>query len=697
MKSKILLTGLACFSLMGSAKSQDLITLIPEDAEVIAAFNIKEIVQKANANKLNELLQKAGLFKKIEKSGASVGNDIKNLGIDLSQTAYFYNRKTDSVSFLEFIFPLSNKGQFEKLLHDVGEPKPFANGYSSIGTKAGSILVYNDRVARFISSTISTTFFEDEAVANRYGIKKVEYIPTLEYPEAVADSAAVAVDSTSAVAWDEGEKWIDPPSPPAIIEHLPDTAIAVDPDTTEAVEEVIEPPMPPSVSIGKKSMTILPPLSKVSPDTVIVNTEAAPSETDEVVQVPDPDYYDLRYADYERQNRKNDSIRNALRDKWLNEETTRLLSASYKPLSISDQGKMLKNLGLVRLYVPRVEELYRGLMPYKTIPYLYMGINMDKFKTGYKDGMLDLLQDGDVLRLKGSMGLDKDLVEMSKRLYARKPNGKFRKYLTDKTLGFFNVNINSEAYLRDMPAYTAKYYGGLLGPQQDVVEWGLMALEVALDEKAIAQVMPGDHLFVVNGLRKFRKEYIDYSYDDDYNATEVKKTKDETLPVFIWMFTSKDQRLFKKGLDLAVTKTLGKIQDGIYAFSSKKGMDFPMYVLLKEDLVMVSNDSLALHDIRQNKSMAPANKDFIKLMKQNKMSAAIDLQKLPAMLKEMGVSPGRQWEQTMAQLNQYGSTAITSKGIVADRMEAEISTKLPQTKDGAISYMIDQILKEISK
>ncbi|MNN78591.1 hypothetical protein D3C81_1951600 [compost metagenome] len=79
------------------------------------------------------------------------------------------------------------------------------------------------------------------------------------------------------------------------------------------------------------------------------------------------------------------------------------------------------------------------------------------------------------------------------------------------------------------------------------------------------------------------------------------------------------------------------------------------------------------------------------------MSAAIDLQKLPAMLKEMGVSPGRQWEQTVSQLNQYGSTAITSKGIVGNRMEAEISTKLPQTKEGAISYMIDQILQEISK
>jgi len=657
MKSKILLTGLVCLSLMGSVKSQDLIKLIPEEAEMIAAFNVKEIVQKANASKLNELLQKAGLFKKIEKSGASVGNDIKNLGIDLTQTSYFYSRKTDSVSFIEFIFPLSNKGQFEKLLHDAGESKPFANGYSTIALKPGSMLVYNDRLARFISSTMSSTFFDNDSVANRYGIKKVSYIaPAADAYSSEIDSAAAVADSAAvAVEWEEGEKKIELPSSPIIVESVPDTVVA-------SVEEALPVPM-----------------------------DVAPAE------LHDPSYYDSLYTAYADQNRKNDSIRNALRDKWLTGEATRLLSASYKPLSVSDQNKVLKNLGLIRLYVPHVEELYRGLMPYKSIPYLYMGINMDKFRTGYQDGMLDLSQEGNIVKLKGSIGLDKDLAEMSKRFYARKPNGKFSKYLTDKTLGFFNFNINSEAYLRDMPGYMAKYYGGLLGPQQDLVEWGLMALEVALDEKAIAQVMPGDHLFVVNGLRKFRKEYIDYTYDDDYNATEVKKTKDETLPVFIWMFTSKDQRLIKKGLDLAIAKTLGKTQDGIYAFSSKKAMDFPMYVLLKDDLVMVSNDSLSLFDIRQNKMAAPANKDFIKLMKQNKMSAAFDLQKLPDMLQEMGISPGRQWDKTVAQLNQYGSMAITSKGIVGNRMEAEMSSKLPQTKEGAISYMIDQILLEIDK
>ncbi|WP_286883231.1 MULTISPECIES: hypothetical protein [Sphingobacterium] len=657
MKSKFILLGLACLSFGTTVKAQDLIKQIPEDAEMIAAFHMKDIVQKANANKLNELLQKTGFF---EKSGISANNDIKNLGVDLSQTAYFYTRKTDSISFTEFIFSLNNKGQFEKLLHEAGEPKTFANGYTSIGLKAGSMLVYNDRIARFVSATTNTTFLDNDSIASRYGIKKVDYVARpADDEDAWADTTVAAMDS-AAVVWDADERLAPP------------VAVAVEPDT---------------VVLG--ATEVLPP---------VVDIAAAADAAADAAEMHDPSYYDSLYTAYEDQNRKNDSIRNGLRDKWLLNEVTRLVSGSHKSLSIADQQKVLKNLGLIRLYVPRVEDLYRGLMPYTTsLPYYYMGIKLDKFKTGYQDGVLDLVQEGNVLKLKGSVGLDKDLAEMTKRMYARKPNSKFSKYLTDKTLGFFNVNINSEAYLREMPAYMAKYYSGLLGPQQDLVEWGLMALEIALDEKAIAQVMPGDHLVVVNGLRKFKKDYIDYTYDDDYNATEVKKTKEETLPVFIWMFTSKDQRLIKKGLEMAVSKQVGQVHDGIYAFSKQKAKDFPMYVLLKEDLVMVSNDSLSLNDIRQNKMNAPVNKDFAKLMKQNKMSAAIDLQKLPAMLKEMGVTPGRQWEATVAQLNQYGSTAVTSKGVVGNRAEVEMSTRLPQTSDGAISYLLDQIMAELNK
>ncbi|MGE8430054.1 MAG: hypothetical protein ACN6O7_19400 [Sphingobacterium sp.] len=657
MKSKFILLGLACLSFGTTVKAQDLIKQIPDDAEMIAAFNMKDIVQKANANKLNELLQKTGFF---EKSGISANNDIKNLGVDLSQTAYFYTRKTDSISFTEFIFSLNNKGQFEKLLHEAGEPKAFANGYTSIGLKAGSMLAYNDRIARFVSATTNTAFLDNDSIASRYGIKKVDYVARpADDEDAWADTTVAAIDS-AAVVWDADERLAPP------------VAVAVEPDT---------------VVLGVTE--VLPPVVDIA--------EAADAAAD-AADMHDPGYYDSLYTAYEDQNRKNDSIRNGLRDKWLLNEVTRLVSGNYKSLSIADQEKVLKNLGLIRLYVPRVEDLYRGLMPYTTsLPYYYMGIKLDKFKTGYQDGLLDLVQEGNVLKLKGSVGLDKDLAEMTKRMYARKPNSKFSKYLTDKTLGFFNVNINSEAYLREMPAYMAKYYSGLLGPQQDLVEWGLMALEIALDEKAIAQVMPGDHLVVVNGLRKFKKDYIDYTYDDDYNATEVKKTKEETLPVFIWMFTSKDQRLIKKGLEMAVSKQVGQVHDGIYAFSKQKAKDFPMYVLLKEDLVMVSNDSLSLNDIRQNKMNAPVNKDFAKLMKQNKMSAAIDLQKLPAMLKEMGVTPGGQWEATVAQLNQYGSTAVTSKGVVGNRAEVEMSTRLPQTSDGAISYLMDQIMAELNK
>lgn len=152
------------------------------------------------------------------------------------------------------------------------------------------------------------------------------------------------------------------------------------------------------------------------------------------------------------------------------------------------------------------------------------------------------------------------------------------------------------------------------GPQQDLVEWGLMALEIALDEKAIAQVVPGDHLVVVNGLRKFKK-IISITPTTMITMQSKWKRQEETLPVLFGCShqgsTSDKKRLghgcFKAswaGLwwHLCVFKT--------------ESQGFSMYVLFEEDLVMVSNDSLSLNDIRQNKMNAPGNKDFVKLMKQ---------------------------------------------------------------------------------
>ena len=81
-------------------------------------------------------------------------------------------------------------------------PKAFSNGYSSVSLKAGSMLVYNDHIARFISATANPTFFDNDSIAGRYGIKKVDYIARpADDEDAWADTTVVAMDS-AAVAID---------------------------------------------------------------------------------------------------------------------------------------------------------------------------------------------------------------------------------------------------------------------------------------------------------------------------------------------------------------------------------------------------------------------------------------------------------------------------------------------------------------
>src|SRR5690606_8290050 len=127
------------------------------------------------------------------------------------------------------------------------------------------------------------------------------------------------------------------------------------------------------------------------------------------------------------------------------------------------------------------------------------------------------------------------------------------------------------------------------------------ALEIALDEKAIANVMGGDHVLFINEMKKVQKEYIDYQYDQEtFDYKEIKKTKDDYIPTFLWMFTSKDQRLYHKILQLGESKEKVTQTDGIYKITESPRAEV-IYVLFKDDIVFVSNDEDQLSAIRTNR------------------------------------------------------------------------------------------------
>jgi len=636
---------------LSTVRAQGFGSKIPDGSNTVVAINLAKVVESAEAATLNKLLDRIGFFKHFEKKSIDLKKDFQQTGVDSKGIAIYYRNDRDSLLYGEIIIPINDSNRFERLLNMQGTPLPSLNGYHRFKTMDGQLLAWNAKEFRVLKGEVGQTYFANDSIAALYGIENTDYAAA-----AVAAATAAADEATDCAVIDT-----------SLMDSSTMEWDAFDFDTLQAEEP-----------------------------TEIEPLEVYDSAKDTDTSVYDsPVNYDSLDTTFEEVNRRNDSIKNVLLEKWLLHEQEQLLSGKYPNIKVQEQTRLFKNVDLARVWIPRAGSFYSGLHSVRSIVDAYYNTSDFSLKSGYRDMFFDLAQQQNKITLKASVTLGKDLINLTKKLYARKPNPKFAKYLTTETLGYFNVNINTEAYLKEMPAFFGKNLKKYFGKENELFELLTLGLEIALDEKAIAKIMPGDNLVVVNGITNLKVDYVDYEYDDNYEAKEVKKTKEEKMPSFIWMFTSEDQRIIRKTADVAVSKNEAILADGIYKIKQGNGKDFPVYLMFKEDLVMISNDSLALNKILHQDRPAKVNKSFVKLMKGSKFSAAFQTGKIPALTKELGIVSGNSLRSTLAELNNYGNFTVSSKGIVGDRLETDVQLALPVTANNGLQFVINQLLDGI--
>ncbi|WP_286859910.1 MULTISPECIES: hypothetical protein [Sphingobacterium] len=624
----------------GTVYAQGSVSKIPDGSNTVVAINLAKVVESAEAATLNKLLDRIGFFKYFEKKDLDLQNDFQQTGVDAKGVAVYYRNNRDSLLYGELILPIADIDHFERLLKMEGTSLPVLHGYSRLRTADGQLLAWNAKELRVLKGEVGPTYFANDSIAGVYGIENIDYA-------AAAVSAATAADEAAANCADS---------------VLTDSATmewdAFDFDTLQ--------------------------------------TELQQEEGEPLEIYDNPINYDSLDTTFEEVNRRNDSIKNILLEKWLLHEQEQLLSGKYPDISAQEQARLVKNIDLVRVWLPKIDGFYNELHSVRSIVDAYYNTSNFSLERGYRDMFFDLAQQRNKIMLKTSVTLGKDLISLTKKLYARKPNPKFAKYLTAETFAYFNVNVNTEAYLKEIPVFFTKNLKKYFGKENEVLELMALGLEIALDEKAIAKIMPGDNLVVVNGITNLKIDYVDYDYDDNYDVKEVHKTKEERVPSFIWMFTSEDQRIFKKALDVAVSKADASFAGGIYKIKQGNGKEFPLYLMFHEDLVMISNDSLQLNKILHKDSYSTkSNASFVKLMKGSKFSAAFQTKKIPGLTKDLNLVLGNSWRATLDELNNYGNFTLSSKGIVGDRLETDLQLELPTKANNALQFVINQLLDGI--
>ncbi|MFM2359517.1 MAG: hypothetical protein RLY16_1510, partial [Bacteroidota bacterium] len=153
-------------------------------------------------------------------------------------------------------------------------------------------------------------------------------------------------------------------------------------------------------------------------------------------------------------------------------------------------------------------------------------------------------------------------------------------------------------YINQIP--NTKEYADLINVYIDL-------LEIIIDEKAIADLLPGNMLFVLHDLQNKTVSYTENEYDKEFNSKEVKKTKQEITPDFSVVIDTRKEVFVNKLLQLPV-KYADKFhfnyhQVGDYyelAFDPEKDVLKSLFFVLKDGKLVMTTSKEVL-DVTLNK------------------------------------------------------------------------------------------------
>lgn len=656
-----------------ATQAQDLIKQVPENAEFVTVINNKAIVKHSSFEKINAVLSQLGAFDALDRDQQERTQDIMDLDMSYDRNGYIYRVNNDSLYYIGVLVPLKQENKIEQRLFSDFKTLPTENGYQRRVSPDGKMqAAWNNNVLFLFTGSVNNRYFEREEVANRYGIEIPQYDAAVD---TVYAEAAVPYPSEGE-AIDETQEWEE-----VDLDTVEEAAIAVDSAAAFIYEEAT---LADSVETEWEAHDFTLEGDSIEGYTYNYGDDEYDNDA----------YTDSMYQIEMARNAKNDSIRNNLFTTWLAHDFNTYLLPQKNLSSNKDILAFDPKNTLVRLWVNDLDDVYKNALPYDALTMAY-GIKMQNLNYGYKEAMFDLVQDKHTMKLKGAIGLDKEMEQVFKKIYKTKSNPRFSKYIPQNHLGYFSLNINTEGYLQQMPALFDRWYGPLLTEHADLVSIAGMALEIAVDEKAIGKVMRGDHLLFVNDLQKVNTEYTDYEYDEDYNYTEVTKTKEEYIPSFLWMFTSEDQRLYKKLLTYGEKVVKIQEEDGIYTILENKSTT--IYITFKDNIVFISNDHEQILSIKENRFRSVANGQIKKDIQNNILNAVVHTAAIPETLNKLGVPVINSWKKTVDQLSNYGDIAVRAHGLKGNKLTGEVTITFPRQSENALQYLLDQLILNVDE
>ncbi len=662
MKSLILKTQILFFVLGFTYVLAQKNAKLPQDAVFYMEINGKQLNKKINWDKFNPILKEINKKENRQFSW----NDYSKTGIKYDAPQYHYAVINDSVQSYTTHVTLDNTLKFQEFINSVkknGLEVSQKSNYSYVDVEDNIFVAWNDKkaVLKFIGyHKKEKNIWNDEDAADSASV--------------VVDSAVTATDSVYA----EVEKPFDYKEE---IEYLKNDIKYLKESIKENNAEILK--LQKDIKYLEKHHKY-PEEKKKTADTNYKNGEA-----EIVPPLSQEDYYEEDAFEIDSVFQKRmDSISIAkfkIVKKFAEDDFDQYFSSNLE-LEIDKNMLSFKDANSDAFVYADYEKIIYDLI-YGNMPKSFGFINT-LGKLSRSSSAYNLYFDQDKVRIVNNhQNKNTELRKSISDVYKGKRNKKLASLINDKSVGYYMMNLNGYKYFDLM--YDLMQNSGDEEYQKEI-KLVMETLKIVLDEEAIAKIAPGNGIFVLNELKTKNVEYTDYTYDEEYNEKEVKKTKDIVVPDFTFAFATENEKYWNRIFNVITNnKDLAKniTKDGdFYVFKDEKnsnGYIDQLFFTVKDGIVFFTTSKNTLNPQNQSDISKKWMKDSVKYP----LSGRLDIQKLMMGLdKEFKTVSERKMLNTVRENigELYFKTEVKN-----DSIQTEMNYNIKNSSENSLMYFFD--------
>lgn len=661
MKKVFLLASL-CFATI-AASAQDLITKIPSTASAVISIKGKNITDLVSVAEFENSKFGKLLVKELSRETDGKISNLEDFGINLKQNFYYFLEAKKGVFNHNFLIPLNNKEGFESMFSERELSEIVReNGYSYKTDEYSPVVVmWDDSMILMIVSQDENNYYdydylyEEEAVE---AVDAMEGYPVMTFDELehdfgtikkgtaqetvfrftnTGDSSLIISDAKSSCGCTVPEVPEAPIAPGETGELLVKfngsgynaitKTITVTANTEETTQQL---KIKAFIVETDAELTEAVDVAEEVEETVIEATESVYDNNDYYNNYDDSDYYkkqekERKQREKKREARKKEALASILK------KAKDIFAGTYSNDNILKNRNYVKSISgggdeatlwvddFGAIYADAFSELMSGSMgsSYGMFDFnrMYGGMGLTA-KLNFEDNNASL---------KTLYTMNDNMAQYNREMYDGKMNKDFFKYFNeDKIQGYFSVNASTEGILKSYPKMIESMFAGIEKEHiEDLVPIGTRLFSILLDEEAIADVVRGDMLFVMTGIEQKEVTYTTYEYDENYESKEVTKTKNETIPTFLFMITSEEREIFKRLLNIGMKEGEVGFEEGVY-FAQIPDVPFELSMIFKDDAIIIGNSYKELLAIQKGANVAKVSGKHKKLISKSATSVYIN-------------------------------------------------------------------------